>query len=522
MLIGEKNHGWWWSRPDQGVAEASALMYCLLLCVASGGSARLRGGTPSAAAAARLALEARGVRVLADLSAEGPSACYDYSVAAGLYRLLPTGAPADAALPRWVGGASSSYEAVSELEGLSFFALPDSEAEAESYAPREVQRYDAAWGDEPTDGGDVRCSASGYDITPMPRGAVEAAAAALPDDDARAVLLHGRTERPHSHNAWPEARGVYRCALGGLPLFRSGARVPSATGWPSFDAPLDEAHLLYRPDASAAGEARTEVLCARSRCHLGHVFALPGGGRRFCVNGGALAFDAEHAAEPAELVLAGGCFWGLQHSLLCAAGVVDAQAGYARLEPTPSADAGAAAAARSVAAWAAEPALPEGGLTYERVRSGSSGWVEAVRVRFNPETAPAPSLLAHFFRAHDARGSRDGQPWPLNYGSAILIPAGGDAESAAELGCAARESARAAAVAESRRSAGPGAPAPPAALATVVGGAADGLRVRFVSAEDAQQRYLAKRGKEIVLRRLPPPGPLDGELRAFDRSRRVG
>lgn len=482
---------------------------------------RLSGGPPSAYAAARLALERRGARIfVADDGAEhGEASEYRYSAATGLYRLAtprPDGV-ADADLPAWVGGASTSYEAVAALKGLGFLDVPESDSERDAFAQREEHRYDAAWGKTATDEPEgVRCSALGYDLSPMPRAELEAAAAGLPDV-ARAVLLGGGTERPNSHNEWPHGEGLYRCAVGGLPLFSSSAREPSSTGWLSFSEPVDEGHVLLRADWSS-GLERTEVLCARSRCHLGHVFSEAGGRRRFCINGAALRFDAARAADerahPAaahrrELVLAGGCFWGLQHTFLCMAGALEVEAGYARLEPARGAAASgttpaAAARLRSVAAWAVEPALAESGLSYAAVRAGGSGWVEAVRIVFNCETAPTPQLLDHFFRSHDASVS-PAEPWPANYASAILIPPATAAAHAAELRTAAAESmARAQMLLRAAGEAhAASASAPPPELATVLGGAEDGVRVRFARAEEAQQRYLAKRGKAIVVRRLP-------------------
>lgn len=137
-------------------------------------------------------------------------------------------------------------------------------------------------------------SASGYDLSPLSTETRAAAEATLTPEERRVILHHG-TERPFCGGllANKEA-GVYLCRLCGLPLFRSGAKFESGTGWPSFAAPFDPAHVDELRDTSH-GMVRTEIRCARCDGHLGHVFpdGPPPTGLRYCLNSVSLAFAAE-------------------------------------------------------------------------------------------------------------------------------------------------------------------------------------------------------------------------------------
>jgi peptide-methionine (R)-S-oxide reductase len=116
--------------------------------------------------------------------------------------------------------------------------------------------------------------------------------AELTPEQYRILRQHG-TERAGTSPLNGEKRaGVFACAACGEPLFASGAKFESGTGWPSFDKPVSEAAVTENDDRSLF-MTRTEVRCARCEGHLGHVF--PDGprettGLRYCINGAALAF----------------------------------------------------------------------------------------------------------------------------------------------------------------------------------------------------------------------------------------
>lgn len=75
-------------------------------------------------------------------------------------------------------------------------------------------------------------------------------------------------------------------------------------------------------------------------------------------------------------ILAGGCFWGMEHVMLQAPGIVDIEVGYAG---------GRSASAK-----------------YEDVSEGTTGHAESIKVTFDPSVISYEDLLVHYyFRGHD-------------------------------------------------------------------------------------------------------------------------
>ncbi len=170
-------------------------------------------------------------------------------------------------------------------------------------------------------------------------------------------------------------KGTYLCRQCGLALFRSTNKFLSSCGWPSFD---DEIANTIKRDTDADGR-RTEILCQRCNAHLGHVFHgeyITEKNTRHCVNSLAIDFVTDtEVVDSEEAIYAGGCFWGVEALLKQQDGVLKTEVGY-------------------TGGHVDHP-------SYERICSGTTEHVEAIRVIYDPTRINYITLTKLFFEIHN-------------------------------------------------------------------------------------------------------------------------
>ena len=190
-------------------------------------------------------------------------------------------------------------------------------------------------------------------------------------------ILQDKGTEPAFSGRYIEAvkQGSYLCRGCGLALFRADNQFTSTCGWPSFDDEINST-VLRQPDADGR---RTEILCDRCDGHLGHAFQGEGyteKNLRHCVNSLAVEFVAnETVIDSEEIILAAGCFWGVEHLLRQLDGVLKTEVGY-------------------IGGELAQP-------SYEAVCRHDTGHLEAVRVVYDPQQITCQQLLKYFFDIHD-------------------------------------------------------------------------------------------------------------------------
>lgn len=236
---------------------------------------------------------------------------------------------------------------------------------------------------------------------------------ALTEEEAR-VILHEGTERAFSGKYWDHKEdGTYTCKRCDAPLFESSTKFDSGTGWPSFDDAIPGA-IKEVPD----GLWRTEIECANCGAHIGHVFRGEGfteKDTRHCANSISLNFAAAtdeeqtmetksesgktstdlSTANTGRAIFAGGCFWGVEHYLQMAPGVLSVTSGYI------------------------------GGKTenpsYKDVCYKDTGHAEAVEVKYDPSKTDYETLAKLFFEIHDpTQVNRQGPDIGDQYRSAVF------------------------------------------------------------------------------------------------------
>jgi methionine-S-sulfoxide reductase len=107
-------------------------------------------------------------------------------------------------------------------------------------------------------------------------------------------------------------------------------------------------------------------------------------------------------------ILAAGCFWGVEHWMMMADGVVDIDVGYT----------GGKSAKAS----------------YDQVSEGETGHAEAIRIVFDPSVISYEDLLLRFYKMHDpTTKNRQGNDRGSQYRSAIFPTTAGQRKTAEQV-----------------------------------------------------------------------------------------
>lgn len=105
------------------------------------------------------------------------------------------------------------------------------------------------------------------------------------------------TEPAFTGEYWnAKGAGTYHCRCCGEALFDSDTKYDSGSGWPSFYQ-ARTGDVVEQVRDMSHGMVRTEVVCARCGCHLGHVFSdgPEPTGMRYCINSASIRLsDSEN------------------------------------------------------------------------------------------------------------------------------------------------------------------------------------------------------------------------------------
>ena len=191
-----------------------------------------------------------------------------------------------------------------------------------------------------------------------------------------AIVRDKSTEHPfHGEYDKFDQAGTYLCRQCGLALFRAQTKFHSGCGWPSFDEAITGT-VQHQADLDGR---RTEIVCARCKAHLGHVFQGEGftaKNIRHCVNSLSLDFVADlTVADTEEAIIAAGCFWGVEYYFKKLHGILKTEVGY-------------------TGGHLSNP-------SYQAVCSHQTGHYEALRIIYDIKKINYSNVLKYFFEIHD-------------------------------------------------------------------------------------------------------------------------
>ena len=189
--------------------------------------------------------------------------------------------------------------------------------------------------------------------------------------------------------------GVFVCRACSAPLYESKDKFDAGCGWPAFDKVKDGS--VERIKDMSLGYERTEIICAKCKGHLGHVFEgekLTPENTRHCVNSISIRFLSYDSLSLATF--AAGCFWGVEELFRTIPGVYSTTVGYVGGEKV-------------------DP-------TYKEVCTGNTGHAEAVQIVYDAKQVNFITLLNIFWNNHDPTTlNRQGPDVGSQYRSAIFF-----------------------------------------------------------------------------------------------------